>query len=94
MYLEILVGGGVLGAAVFAWLLWRIGVTAARAVAHPRGDVLPGAVTGVAAAVTAIGVHGVFDSFLSATPTYVLIAITLGLVLACEGMTDGDAHRI
>ena len=39
---------------------------------------------GVLAAGVAIALHGLVDSFLSFTATYVLIAITLGLVSACE----------
>ena len=94
LYLEMLVGGGLLGAALFAWLLWRVGVTTLRGVNLASGAVMPGAVGGVAAAVGAIGVHGVFDAFLAATPTYVLIAITVGLVLACEGLSHVDANRV
>jgi hypothetical protein len=38
---------------------------------------------GVAAAGLAIALHGLVDSFISFTPTYVLISIVLGLAVAC-----------
>ena len=84
MYLEVLTGTGVLGAAAFAWLLWRVG----RSV-----DV---ANLGALCAVVAIAVHGLVDSFLSFAPTYVLFAVTLGLACARpHAMEIGpDAYRV
>ena len=81
MYLEVIVGGGVLAAVPLLWLLWRAGCLVAASV---LGEAVRGTedVIGVAAAVVAIGLHGLFDSFLSFTPTYVLIAVTLGLLAA------------
>lgn len=80
MYLEVILGGGLLAAVPLLWLLWRAGrLVAATALgeAGPAGDAI-----GVAAAAAAIALHGLFDSFLSFTPTYVLIAVTLGLLAA------------
>jgi hypothetical protein len=76
MYLEVLAGAGVLGALAFAWLLWRSAKIAVMAAA------------GIAAACASIALHGVFDSFLSFTPTYVLISVTLGLASGVRRATD------
>jgi hypothetical protein len=81
MYIEALVGGGVVGAALFAWLLWSIGGCAIAGV-RERKSFMP-AQLGILAAVVAIALHGFVDSFLSFTPTYVLFATTIGL--ACSG---------
>ncbi len=86
MYLEVLSGMGLIG---FAALLWtgRAAIAAARLAL--RSDL--GA--GLAAAVAAIAVHGLVDSFLSFTGTYLLMAVTLGLTSAAAG--DGaHAHRV
>lgn len=101
MYLEVVVGGGLLAALPLLWLLWRAGgMVVATALAPGTGEAI-----GVAAAALAIALHGLFDSFLSFTPTYVLIAVTLGL-LAADPTTASrqptaarmkqasDAHRI
>jgi hypothetical protein len=91
MYLEILVGGGLVGAAAFAWLLREGGraIRIASRSADPR-------LTGIAAALVAIAVHGLVDSFLSFAPTYILFAITLGLATAAADALEivPDAHRV
>jgi hypothetical protein len=96
MYFEILVGGGALAGAALAWLLGRaarsfvaLGHQAATPIATPIATLS----AGVLAAGVAIALHGLVDSFLSFTATYVLIAITLGLVSACEtlGALAGEA---
>ena len=95
MYIEVAVGTGLVGAAAFLWLgvvcatCWR---RAARAVV--RGG-WPEAL-GPLAAGAAIAVHGLFDSFASFTPTYVVMAVTLGAGLAsAQLLEDGsDAHRV
>jgi O-antigen ligase len=81
MYIEMLAGGGLTGGVVFLWLIWR---TADRLVAAIRLGARPRAAyaAGVAAAGIAVLIHGTVDSFLSFTPTYVLISITLGLAVA------------
>ena len=38
---------------------------------------------GIAAAGLAVFLHGMLDSFLSFTPTYVLISLTIGFAVAC-----------
>jgi hypothetical protein len=93
MYLEVLAGGGVVLALPFLWL---IGAAAARTLALARqpGEAGPQAITwGVIAAVAAIGLHGLVDSFLSFTSTYILMAMAIGLVVASDRL-DIHAHRV
>lgn len=77
-YLEVLVGTGLLGAIALLWLL----IAGARstvqllAKADANSIVVFGATT---AACLAIAAHGVVDSFLTFTPTYVAFAIAAGL---------------
>jgi hypothetical protein len=52
------------------------------------------AVAGVAAASVAIAFHGLVDSFLSFTATYILIAVTLGMASASHAINQAHAHRI
>jgi O-antigen ligase len=86
MYLELLVGMGLIGAMAVTWLGLRLTRDAAAAwQSSPMG-------AAVGAACTGIAVHGLADSFLSFTGTYILIAVTLGLASACA--RDGHAHRI
>jgi O-antigen ligase len=90
MYLEVLAGTGVLGGLAFLWLAWRASGRIL-AVCH-HGDAALGA--GVAAAGLAIAAHGVVDAFLGFTATYILIAITLGLVVVSGTMGEAHAHRV
>jgi hypothetical protein len=91
MYFEILVGAGVVGGAAFAWLCWAIARQLAAAVRVSRGTTQEPAIAALAAATLAIGLHGLVDSFLSFTATYVLFAIILGLTSAT---LPPHAHRI
>jgi hypothetical protein len=100
MYLEVLVGGGLLAAVIFAWFLWAASslfATAARQrstrIGSDRGPTPIG--MGVAAAGLAIALHATVDSFLSFAPTYILFALTLGFAAALARGLDGtaDAHR-
>jgi O-Antigen ligase len=96
-YLEVLVGAGLLGGLACGWLVWRIAGTVAAGVRTAAADARMAPALGVAAAVVAIGLHGLVDSFVSFTPTYVLIAITLGLAQsgARSALTIGtNADRI
>ena len=77
-YLEVLVGLGVVGLVPLCWLLFA-GVRSTLAiVSRSTGDAVPlvGATT---AACLAIAAHGVVDSFLTFTSTYVVFAIAAGL---------------
>jgi hypothetical protein len=42
----------------------------------------------VLAAGVAIAAHGMADSFLGFTGTYILIAITIGLAVACDALNE------
>ena len=95
MYLEVMAGGGALGFLAFAWLIRRaaqgfreVVFTAGSSHHSPAG-------AGIAAAGVAIALHGSFDSFLSFTPTYVLIAVTLALATAGSASPiTPHAHRV
>jgi len=94
MYLEMLVGGGIVGGAAFAWLCWAAARQALAAVHRAGGEVPHAAVASLAAATLAIGLHGFVDSFLSFTATYILFAVTLGLTSASLALIRTHAHRI
>jgi hypothetical protein len=96
MYIEVIVGAGVLGALACGWLVWRIAADVTAGVRAAATDVHMAPGLGVAAAVVAIGLHGLVDSFMSFTPTYVLIAVTLGLAQAGAhaAVTGTHADRI
>jgi len=93
MYLEMLVGGGILGGLAFGWLCVRAFGAFRRAVRR-AGPTMSSAAAGVAAAGVAIGLHGLVDSFLSFTGTYVLISVTLGLAVASASMDNLNANRL
>jgi hypothetical protein len=94
MYLEILVGAGIVGAAAFAWLCRAIAIELAAALRASAGTTLEPAAAAIAAAVVAIALHGLVDSFLSFTATYTLFAVTLALVSASLALHRTHAHRI
>jgi len=78
-YLEVLVGMGVIGAAS---LLWLIVVACRAAIARLRaadGHSMPLAAAATAACL-AIAAHGVVDSFLTFTSTYVVFALAAGML--------------
>jgi hypothetical protein len=81
MYIEMFVGGGLVGGLAFLWLVWRAARCATAAVARGADPRFVCAL-GIGAAGLAVFVHGAVDSFLTFTPTYVLIAFTLGLAVA------------
>jgi hypothetical protein len=81
MYLEVLTGTGLVGLAAFAWLAWRL-QGAMRAIARALPAEAHSIYGGVIAAVAAIAIHGLLDSFLTLTPTLVVISLTLGLAMA------------
>jgi hypothetical protein len=85
-YLEVLVGMGVIGAAAFLWLI----VAACRStLARLRAadlETMPLVAAATAACLT-IAAHGVVDSFLTFTSTYVVFALAAGLLYR-------HAHRV
>jgi hypothetical protein len=99
MYLEVLAGTGLAGAAAFLFAGWRTlqaaGSGLARALASAGGPGTPLALaSGVLAAGAAIALHGLVDSFLSFTATYVLFAIALALVARLASLSTPHAHRL
>jgi hypothetical protein len=99
MYFEVLTGSGLLGGLAFTWLF---AATARESVHLRRGTLrtpVAALAAGIIAAVIAIALHGLVDSFLSFTATYALIAITLGLLVAVRtlhgsgGVTHSDNER-
>lgn len=91
MYLELFVGAGILGGLLFLWLLWRAALPLARALRAADGRHYVASL-GAAAALAAVLIHGLVDSFLTFTPTYVLIWITLGLAVRLAGPPGDSAH--
>lgn len=94
MYLEMLVGGGIVGGTAFAWLCWAAARQVLSAVRGAGGAALDAAIASLAAATLAIALHAFVDSFLGFTATYVLIAVTLGLTSASLTLLGTHAHRI
>lgn len=94
MYIEMLVGGGLMAGLAFAWLCRAAGsqlLTAVRSIGDAR---MEAAASAVAAASVAIALHGLVDSFLSFTAIYILIAVTLGLTTALGAIHRSHAHRV
>jgi len=90
MYLEVLAGTGVIGAAALVWLGGRA-VLAGWACMRGRGSALG---LGLAAALSACAVHGMVDSFLSFTGTYIAMAVVCGLACAHAQDEWRHAHRL
>ncbi|MGE0811914.1 MAG: O-antigen ligase family protein [Vicinamibacterales bacterium] len=93
MYLEALTGAGAFGLAAVVWLVWAGLSHVWRAWRRAPADAL--AAPMLAAGVVIAG-HGLVDSFLGFTPTYVVFAIAAGL--ACSPALDAPrlphAHRV
>jgi hypothetical protein len=89
MYLEVLAGAGLLGLLAVCWLL---GASATALVRQWR-RAAPAAASGAAAFCAAwlvIAGHGIVDSFLSFTTTYVMFALAAGLAFS----EHADADRV
>jgi hypothetical protein len=105
MYVEMVAGGGLIGGLAFLWFCGRAARRTVRVVRGASGlgpdasrfESVAGreaVAAGLAAAIAAVAVHGLVDAFLSFTPVYVLVAVTLGLSDAHYGGTDPDAYRV
>ena len=88
MYVEVLAGTGLVGFGAFLWL----GIRSARAMLHAARAHALG--YGIAAACLACALHGLVDSFLSFTGTYILIAVVFGLASASSQDDERHAHRV
>jgi O-antigen ligase len=91
MYIEMLAGTGLVGGVAFLWFVGRAARMLAAGLRRPSGGLDPLGL-GIAAAGVAIGLHALVDSFLSFAPTYVTVAMTLGLAAACARGTESEAH--
>jgi len=77
-YLEILVGTGVAGFAALLWLLFAGARSTLALIATSTRESLP-FIAATTAACLAIAAHGMVDSFLTFTSTYVVFALATGL---------------
>lgn len=80
-YLETLVGMGGAGALALAWLMFAGFTSTWQLIAQASGARVA-LVAAATAAVLVIAVHGLVDSFLTFTPTYVVFAIAAGLLFS------------
>jgi O-antigen ligase len=95
MYLDVLAGAGLAGLAALVWLLAASGLALWRRwrAATPAMDPL---VAAAAAAWLAVAGHGLVDSFLSFSPTYLAFAVVSGVAFspALAPAERSDAHRV
>jgi hypothetical protein len=105
MYLEALADMGVPGLAAVLWVIAAVALAL-----RDRWRTVPPSMRPVLAAITAawlaIAGHGLVDSFVTFTPTYVIVALTAGLTFStCVSVPTGkpqvtnpsewpDAHRV
>jgi hypothetical protein len=94
MYVEVLVDAGLAGLIAFAWFGCRLLELLMRLVRNAVHGETAMIAAGVTAGTVAIGVHGFVDSFFSFTATYVLFAVTLGLVVGADRLVSAHVHRI
>jgi hypothetical protein len=80
-YIEALVGAGIVGFAAVAWLVAGVFLGILKRWPTIADERLP-LFAAAAAACVAIAVHGLVDSFITFTPTYVIFALTLGLMFS------------
>ncbi len=80
LYLEFFLSAGLIGGAIFLWLVWRLLASVGRGLSDPEPNwavsISP------ALAVLAILAHGFFDYFLEFTPTYLMIFAAIGMLEA------------
>ena len=78
-YLEVLVGMGAIGAVALLWLIVAAGRSALARLRAADVETMP-LVAAATAACVAIAAHGVVDSFLTFTSTYVVFALAGGML--------------
>ena len=81
VYLEVLAGTGIVGLAAVVWLAIAMGRSLWKRWRTVPADKLP-LFAAAAAAMAAIAVHGLVDSFVTFTPTYVVFALATGLMFS------------
>lgn len=81
VYLEVLAGTGIVGLAAVAWLMVAMSLAGWRRWRAAASEDLPLLAAAVAACL-AIAVHGLVDSFVTFTSTYVVFAIAAALLIA------------
>ena len=91
MYLEILAGAGILGLLALLWLLAAAGWLLWRRLEHAQGTHHIAGAAMLAAWLVVAG-HGLVDSFLSFTTTYVMFALAAGLAFSAALTTPEVAH--
>jgi len=91
LYLEVLADLGILGLAVFGWLVARpLATTLRTLISAPRySDEVNYIRLGVMLALTIFLVHGVLDTFLAFTPTALLFWMLLGIAEAQKPQVSG-----
>src|SRR4029078_7731460 len=88
MYLEVLAGAGLAGLASLLWFLGAWGAAlVGRCGERPAEHIMPAAA--MLAAWLMIAGHGLVDSFLSFTTTYLAFAIVLGLSFSRAWTSSG-----
>ena len=92
LYIELVLSAGLLGGTLFLWFLWRLcrflGTACRTAVTADLPLVL-----GFSTSIVGVMLHGLFDSFLAFTPTYVMIWTAIGLAAAWERITGKPETR-
>jgi hypothetical protein len=92
MYLEVLAGGGIAAFGAFIWLVTAAGIALFRRCRTVPVSRLMPAVAGLTAWLMFAG-HGLVDSFLGFTSTYVLFAVTAGVAFS-RALGATDAHSV
>ena len=85
VYIEMFLSAGLLGGALFLWFLWRLCRVVGTAWTTAATADLP-LVLGFSASIGGVMLHGLVDSFLSFTPTYVMTWTVIGLAVAWPGL--------
>jgi hypothetical protein len=96
LYLETLAGSGVIGLSALLWLAIAVSMVLGRRAAFARGPDAALA-AGVFAAWLSIAGHGLVDTFLSFTPTYMIFGLAIGLGFSAalsSPVGTTRAHRV
>jgi hypothetical protein len=95
MYLEVLAGAGVVGLVTLLWLVGTVGLALWGGARHAPATTHVAALAALAVWVVVAG-HGLVDSFLAFTTTYVSFAVAMGLAFSpgVIAVTDSDANRL